>query len=242
MTLLLGIDFETTGLDPQTDRVIEVGMELMDTRNWQAVESHSYLVQWDDVLISPEITKINGITDQMVNEHGYSNTFAFSSLGRLARRAHFFVAHNSPFEQGFLESWCQYIQFELPNLPWIDTKTDIPGHEEKRLIHLAAEHGILNPWPHRALPDVKTMLQVLSHYDINEIIRNLAAPKETLIIAFPYDEFKVKQVKALGGWRWYKEFEQWRKVVKDFQVDAELEKARAAGFTPYIAEKESTHV
>ena len=46
----------------------------------------------------------------------------------------------------------------------------------RSLPYLAADHGFLNPFPHRALFDVMTMIQIAGMYDINEILKYADSP------------------------------------------------------------------
>ena len=46
----------------------------------------------------------------------------------------------------------------------------------RSLTALCAEHGFLNPFPHRALFDVAAMFKLLSNYDINRIVEIAKTP------------------------------------------------------------------
>lgn len=112
--------------------------------------------------------------------------------------------------------------------PWIDTTEDVPYPLEvktRKLTHLAAEHGFVNPFPHRAVTDVLTTLRILSFYSTEEVERYAKAESKTLVANFERDdpEFEVKKdaVKR-NGYRWTGAPEyQWKKSIKDFQVEEE---------------------
>ncbi len=59
------LDFETTGLDAQTDRIIEIGTACF--RGGQLESSKFWLVH-PGMPIPPESTEITGITDEMVKD------------------------------------------------------------------------------------------------------------------------------------------------------------------------------
>ena len=63
--ILLSLDFETTGLDVEKDRITEVGAVLYSTGLDQVLETAGYLVN-PEIPISAEITKLTGITNSMV--------------------------------------------------------------------------------------------------------------------------------------------------------------------------------
>ena len=46
--LLLGLDFETTGLDPAVHSICEVGAQLWDVDERRAIQSMGYLVKVSD--------------------------------------------------------------------------------------------------------------------------------------------------------------------------------------------------
>jgi len=235
MALLCGIDFETTGLCPKTDKVIEVGMALWDTRDG-LIECESFLLNWEDlaVPITPEITALTGLRPEVVKEWGKTHSFEGRKIAEYFRLADYTVAHNAPFEEGFLRAWPGLDGLADMN-PWIDTKEHIPGHEGKRLTYLAADHGILNPFPHRALPDVLTMLTVLAKYDFREVERRALAPKQVIRIGFPYDPTgeKNKAVKALG-FGWNPDLKVWTRTAPDFEAQNVIQKAVEAGFSPQL--------
>jgi hypothetical protein len=79
----------------------------------------------------------------------------------------------------------------LQRLPWIDTLTDIPYPAEistRKLSYLAADHGFINPFQHRALFDVLTMLNVLSRYELGAILEFQQIPWVTIQANVSYDD------------------------------------------------------
>lgn len=243
MPILLGIDFETTGLDPKTDKVIEVGMALWDTDHG-LIEATSALFCLPNVTLSLEIESLTGISQQMMEEFGTFNPLdeSWDVMQDWFELADYTVAHNAPFEQSFLRAWPGMDGLADMN-PWIDTMTDIPGHEGKRLSYLAADHGFVNPFPHRALPDVLTMLTVLAKYDFAEIERRATAPQTRLWIQFPYDETRKKNeaVKALG-FKWEPNHKAWHRTLPDFLASEVTQKAQEAGFQVFVQELKEAEV
>jgi DNA polymerase-3 subunit epsilon len=234
MAILLGLDFETTGLDPKTDKIIEAGMCLWDTERGP-LEMKSYIIR-QDVTLSSDIIRITGITQEML-EFGHPEGQLILDLQKYTC-ADYLVAHNAPFDAAFLPPLFERHAQRLPEIKWIDTLQDIPAHVGKRLTHAAAEEGMLNPFPHRALPDVLTMLTLLSKFDFAAIERNATTPSRRLMIRFPYSAEKVALVKSLGGWKWDGDEREWFMNCKEFLVQQEVEKAKAAGFQVFAYEQE----
>lgn len=240
MAILLGLDLETTGLDPATSDIIEVGAVLWDTDTQQPIQMTSWLIETEG-LIPDEITSLTGITNGLIDIEALPELeAAINLLEEMVVKADYLVAHNAEFEKSFLKSFPEYISKypELSNTKWIDTRTDLPYKGSKgkgSLSEIAMNHGIFNPMPHRALPDTLAMMQVLAQYDFSEVEIYANAPTRNLVIRFPYDATgeKNKVVKSLGYY-WNPDGKYWHKPVKEFFVDEELGNAHAHGFVPDV--------
>ena len=76
--ILLGLDFETTGLNFDTDRITEIGAVLWDTKEGKPIALHNHLVKHDDAPpITEEVEQLTGITQAMrgYRWHGESKTW-----------------------------------------------------------------------------------------------------------------------------------------------------------------------
>ncbi len=105
-------------------------------------------------------------------------------------------------------------------------RTNARGTELKitvrKLTYLAADHKIINPFSHRAVFDVMTMLMVLSEYDPGEVLRYSASPSITIQAKVSYED----RAKASSrGYRWEAETKRWVKTIKQFQLDKEQREA-----------------
>jgi DNA polymerase-3 subunit epsilon len=135
------------------------------------------------------------------------------------------VAHNGlAFDRQVLKAWAEKYGLDWqPDKLWIDTKTDIeiPSRNSTRLVYLAADHGFLNPFPHRAMFDVMTMMTILSRYDLDKVIEVAKSPTLTLRAMVSYDD---RELAKARGYHWQSETKQWTMNVKE----CNLEKERAA--------------
>ncbi|NJN55492.1 MAG: DEAD/DEAH box helicase [Anaerolineae bacterium] len=98
-TTYVVIDLETTGLDPENDRIIEVA--AITFRGNDILDEFSTLVNPHRDL-SPFITKLTGITQAMVNEA--PGMFNLRSRLRAIIGDHVLVGHNVEFDLGFLKT------------------------------------------------------------------------------------------------------------------------------------------
>src|ERR1700674_2279648 len=138
-------DLETTGLDFQKDRPIEVGLILFSTTQQKCLESQGFLVK-SDVPVSPEITKITGITQAAVNKYGYESYQALEIVFDILAKADFVVGHNAVrFDKRMLQSWeerekigCSEKKDWFGSKLWADTYTDLPSAIPGTLSHMAA--------------------------------------------------------------------------------------------------------
>jgi DNA polymerase-3 subunit epsilon len=105
---LLAIDTETTGLDPEKDRIVELGACLFEPDD--EVKS-TIKGQWTrfGTLIDPgipipqEASEIHGITDELVKGHPCSEEIAANFLCRVVE-ADVLVGYNWPFDAGMLRA------------------------------------------------------------------------------------------------------------------------------------------
>lgn len=219
--LLLGFDLETTGLDPQNDRPIEVGMLLYSTGQSKTLESAGYLVK-SDVPVPSLITKLTGITQSAVDKFGYDSRTALDSFIELMVQADAVVGQNIiRFDKRFLEAWGARHGIKIPERLYIDTRTDLPGVESKSLPYMAADHGFLNLFPHSALCDVQTCMKLVSMYDINAVV---ARAKEPLVILKAHVSYATNALAKARKFGWYDDkngTKFWYKVVKQSDVQAE---------------------
>lgn len=215
---ILGLDFETTGLEPENDKdvIIEVGAVLWEwsTATPLAMLSETIILEAPRTL-SDEIIELTGITPQMVQEPlGKPESVVLVELARLAGLAGYYMAHNAPFDRSFAVAGFERNFLEIPDRPWIDTITDLPYPPKvkaRALGYVAADHGFLNPFAHRAVFDVLTMLTVAARYPLETILELQNSPVVRLKGNFPMarnDEGKA------AGFRWEPQRKYWYRDVK----------------------------
>ena len=123
---LFGIDLETTGVDPSSSDIIEIGYMVWDTNLSCPVTFGSYLIT-NNYPLSEEIKKLTGIKDDYLNRFGINLKQAIISLSDLAQKCDFLVGHNAlEFDRKYLSKACHKHSIKFPQKYWIDTMIDIP--------------------------------------------------------------------------------------------------------------------
>jgi DNA polymerase-3 subunit epsilon len=223
--LILGVDFETSGLCVETDKIIEIGAVLWDTDLKAPVFMQSDLLN-HGVNIPEEITLLTGITTEMIEDYGVPPEEAVDKLQRLIKTCNAVCAHNgSRFDRPMYEAHLRRMDIPWVDKPWIDTYIDIDYPERiktRKLVHLAAEHNFLNPFAHRAVFDVLTMLRVADSYEWVETLRLAREPVVTLKAIVTFAE---KDRAKERGYQWDASTKSWLKTLK--QSRADLEKTEA---------------
>jgi DNA polymerase-3 subunit epsilon len=176
---------------------MEVGAVVWDCDNHIPLSIHSYLVKEDYLFPIPaEIKKLTGIYDGMLQEFGRPLEKVLTRVHEVIEKhgVSFIVAHNGEnYDKPLLVSELARLHKPLPlymGTPWLDTR-DLPFKSEpdsKRLKHLALDHGFINPFAHRAVFDVLTMLRVLSNFDMAEVVEHSKIPYITVRAMVSYDE------------------------------------------------------
>lgn len=230
---ILGLDFETTGIDTQKDRVIEVGYVQWDTARKVPIQIGDFLIKHEaheNVVVSPLITKITGIEARDVEENGIPLAMAFEPLVCAINASEFIVAHNgNRFDKPLFEAELKRLGWtdRVKPLPWIDTLLDVPYPTEyafRNLGVLAEKHNLKNAYAHRAAFDVLTMLQVLDLYDFHSVIERSKLPNALVQAKVSFDK---KDLAKARGFYWDGPTKRWLKWVKELTID---EEAKLGGF------------
>lgn len=153
------VDVETTGLNPASDAIIELGLIWFVVDTDGNVISHATPISWLEdpgVPLSQTITRVTGLKDDDLA----GTRLDVPRIKQIFDRADMFVAHNAGFDLGFLERRFPSVVVK----PWACSLQEIPWKELGlpccSLGHLLMEHGhFFNG--HRAAADVWATFQLL---------------------------------------------------------------------------------
>jgi len=172
------LDLETTGLDPTKDEIIELAMVpftygINNGRIYEVREPFQRLRQ-PAYPISPEITALTGITDEMVA----GKTIDQAEVSRFIDTASLIVAHNAGFDRLFAERFCS----AFTNAAWACSMTQIlwkdEGYSGVGLEYLAMSSGFFFD-AHRATDDCLAAIELLAR----SLPRSGVAAMATLLAA-----------------------------------------------------------
>lgn len=216
--IVAALDFETTGLDKDNDRVVELGLVLYSTGHRRALDSVGQLVK-SEVAVSPKISKLTGIQQSAIDHFGYGEDSAMSTLVEFVNQAEAVVGHNiRAFDWPFAEKWAKRLGVTLPNVNLVDTFEDIPGAEPESLITMCAKAGFLLSDAHSALADAQGSLKLAMHYGWDSVFERARIPTVAVQSHAPRtnDNRENKEAK----FRWNPKFKIWWKAVKETEVEA----------------------
>lgn len=156
----LMIDVETTGLDPKTDQIIELGAVLFNYdpagRIYEVSEPlHCY--NDPGVPIPPEISQLTGITAETVA----GKSLDLKELDEMIGVANFVMAFHAAFDRKFIER----VNMAAVKKPWGCMMEQVPWKEEgiagRRLEYIAHAMGYFYE-AHRAVDDCLAAVHLLS--------------------------------------------------------------------------------
>lgn len=159
------IDVETTGLNPATDRILQVAAVVVD-------ESGTVMESFDTV-VRPESPSeythgaehVHGISRAAV-ENGMPLRDAIERLKQMSSNA-VFTAHNARFDLGFLAAEASRVGAEWSVDSFVDTlhlsrSLDESREHSHRLTDLCDRYGIERDRAHDALSDARATAQLLT--------------------------------------------------------------------------------
>ena len=221
------LDTETTGMDIQKDKVIELGMILFEFDPQTGV-IYKVLKTFDEYEdpgfpIPPESTAVHNITDTMVA----GCTIDDVAVTDFLRNVSVVIAHNAGFDRAFVEMrWPIFKDFMWAcSLKDIDWRGE--GFGSAKLEYLVYTQGLFYD-AHRADADCCALLELLSctlptsqQPALLQLLESLNQPQIRLYaLGSP---FETKEILKQRNYRWSADIRSWhRTLTSEKELEAEL--------------------
>jgi len=162
-TAFVCVDTETTGLSPQNDRVIEIG--LIRIEGGKEVDRFHTLLD-PEVTLPEIITQITGITDaDLVGKPKFTDVAV--ELANILDGA-LFVAHNADFDLRFIQHEFARLgeEFSPERLCTVKlSRTLFPDERRHNLASIIERYGFSAEKRHRAFDDAQVVWNFLEHVE-----------------------------------------------------------------------------
>lgn len=160
----IAFDVETTGLNPITDRIVELGAVIF--QDGKVVKSFSSLVN-SEVPLSQSASDVNHITNDMLlsaplEKEIYPSLIEF--FGEALYGKIVMCAHNAKFDFDFLSNTLSRLGYNA-NIKYVDTlslaRKHLRGLENYKQCSVEAHFGLTNSASHRAVSDAENCGHIL---------------------------------------------------------------------------------
>ena len=171
------VDIETTGGSPVNSRITEIAIFLFDGK--KIVDEFSTLIN-PETYIPPNITRLTGITNEMVANAPYFYEVA-RKIVEITDGATF-VAHNAPFDYRFIQAEFKRLGYDFNRKTLCSVKLSrkhMPGYPSYSLGNLCENLGISINGRHRAAGDALATVKLFEK--LLHIAPNLATEGEDIL-------------------------------------------------------------
>jgi len=196
-TSLLIIDTETTGLDPDQDRCLELGVILFSVPSRAVLAQQSFLLPVERNA-AEAINRIPASVTRLPQPWKEAMQYFQSLLGA----ADLLVAHNAAFDR----QWFGQGLLPAVSLPWLCTMEDVRWPAERQLRarpsvrDLALAYGIPVWAAHRALTDCIYLAEVFQRCDdLEQLIAQGLEPRRLVRARVSFDD---RHLAREAGFRW----------------------------------------
>lgn len=156
------LDCETTGGKATVDRITEIALIVVEngyiTERWQQLIN-------SDTLIPPWISKLTGITDDMLISQPRFEDIADTLLDKLEGKT--LVAHNARFDYGFLKNEFKRVGIDYTTKPLCSVKLSRrlnPQFKRHGLDAVIERLSIPITARHRAMDDTEAIFHLFRHF------------------------------------------------------------------------------
>ena len=182
---IIFFDTETTGLDCSCCKIIELAMVTVE--DGLITEEYDKFIKIGEPL-SPKITQITSITDNMLESEGVDEKIIAQDLKDRLTPNTLMIAHNAQFDLSFIyhllkKHYPQEADEIVASLNWLDTVTVFKDRKKypHKLIDAVHYYNIEEVNFHRAIDDTKAL------YEVTKALKNERNDLEEYINIFGYN-------------------------------------------------------
>jgi DNA polymerase-3 subunit epsilon len=168
--LILLLDIETTGLNPEKDEIIQISILPFFVNDAYSITGYKKPIikfQEIDKNLPDNIVNLTNITDDMLK----GNSIPWEAILKLFNSADAIMAYNSEFDLKFIKFTLEKLKLEIPKVNFCCAMKDIDWNElfpskTPSLELLCHYHGFWLNGRHNALNDVLCLFQIFVLYDL----------------------------------------------------------------------------
>lgn len=223
MRVGVAVDVETTGLDHDSDRIIELAVQRFRFDALGRVTQLGKARVWREdpgMPLDPRITRLTGLSDEDLAGQSIDEAAAAEILAS----ADIVIAHNAGFDRPFIDR-------RLPAVagrPWACSMAELDwlelGFDGRALGHLVSQCGWFYEG-HRAENDILALIYLLAHQakDGETIMARLmaASQRPTYRINAVEAPFEAKDTLKARAYRWDSALRFWWKTIPEEELEAE---------------------
>jgi DNA polymerase-3 subunit epsilon len=217
----VSVDVETTGLDHDKDRIIELAIQRFRFDAWGRVTQLGKSRVWREdpgVPLDPRITMLTGLT----NEDLANQAIDVDAAVEILASADIIVAHNARFD-------CPFVDRRLPAIAgkaWACSMAELDwlelGFDGRALGHLVSQCGWFYEG-HRAENDILALIYLLAHTQpdgetiLSHLMARSAEPRYRInAVEAP---FEAKDMLKAKGYRWDPTLRFWWTTVSSEELE-----------------------
>lgn len=198
------LDTETTGLNHRTDEIVEIGLVAFTFNDFGRIGDVIAVyggLQQPSTPISAEITRLTGITDEMVE----GQSIDMQQVRKLIEPADLVIAHNASFDRPFCEAFSNIFARKAWACSVSEVDWNARGFEGTKLGYLIGQAGYFHDG-HRAVDDCFALLEVLDRCvgrdeaPFAELLR--ASGQSRVRIFAEHSPYEMKDHLKGRGYRW----------------------------------------
>ncbi len=179
-------DTETTGLSTESANVVQFSAAKATVTNGVLVKTGELdlYIKYPGMHMPPEVSEINGITDELLEEKGVEPKKAFEMISSFLGDNPYLIAYNIPFDAKFMTKF--YFVYGNKNFEYtgLDALAMVRNKLPKphKLINACEYYGIAEKYAfHNSMEDVCATMEVFNHL-VKDYMESVPACDSGLVV------------------------------------------------------------